>query len=115
MPGIGNIISPKLGSQRGCYGYCVPIRQPMRSYKPANENTCNKKQVPDFFFPVVFKKRDVGRNTGGTNMSQVCRYPKMFIAYSNKVGTISPISGPAIYQGQGFRINSIILFIKLAK
>jgi hypothetical protein len=49
----------------------------------------------------------------GMQAAQVCRstddIPKALFPSNNKTGTVSPISGPAIYQGHGSFIKSIAI------
>ncbi len=48
----------------------------------------------------------------GRHAAQMCRndeeIPKVLLPIISNVGTVNPISGPAMYHGHGFVINSII-------
>jgi hypothetical protein len=49
----------------------------------------------------------------GIQLAQICLkeldIPNDLLPIIKRVGTVSPIKGPATYQGQGFVINSIFL------
>ena len=39
--------------------------------------------------------------------------PKDLLPINNNIGTVRPIIGPAMYQGHGFLINSMISIVKI--
>jgi hypothetical protein len=51
----------------------------------------------------------------GATAAQIClneeEMPNDLLPNNNRAGTVSPINGPAIYQGHGCERNSIILVV----
>ncbi len=93
-----------LGFERKNVAIIPPINIP---------RTKNKFQIS--FFHSYLKKGILA----GIQEAQMClkelEMPKDLFPMINKTGTVSPIIGPATYQGHGFEIISNILFISFCK
>ena len=56
------------------------IGQQLCADKTADENTRYEKEIPCFFFPIVFEKRDIRRDAYRANVLQTRRNPERFVA-----------------------------------
>ncbi len=70
---IGNAVALQFSRQPGRYLYGFRIGQHGGSDECTRNDAADEEKIPDFLFPVVFEKLDVGRQTGGAGVAQIGR------------------------------------------
>ncbi len=112
-------VSGKIGGQVIVYLYRFRIGQQTNGNHTTQKNSQHKKQIPHFFFPIVFKKLDVGGNAGRTNMAERRTDTKRFIANDEQYGNCQSdqrtryVPGPGLfYKINNTHITSIFILLR---